>query len=155
EALDSGGGARRNTETIAKDFHLFLAGRFFAGLALQMQAVAIGWYLYDLTGEAMVLAYAGLSIFIPIALFTLPGGDVADRYDRRRILAATHLVQALCAGILVVLAAGHNVHPGAFYAVLALSGTARAFSGPAVPSFLPFLVPRERFPSAVAVSSSV
>jgi MFS family permease len=120
-----------------------------------MQAVAIGWYLYDLTGEAMVLAYAGLSIFIPIALFTLPGGDVADRYDRRRILAATHLVQAVCAGILVILAAGRNSHPGAFYAVLALSGAARAFSGPAVPSFLPFLVPRERFPTAVAVSSSI
>jgi len=119
-----------------------------------MQAVAIGWYLYDLTGEAMVLAYAGLSIFIPIALFTLPGGDLADRVDRRRILTAAHLVQAVCAGILVVLAANRNSHPAAFYAVLALSGTARAFSGPAQPSFLPFLVPRENFPSAVAWSSS-
>src|SRR4051812_31611000 len=120
-----------------------------------MQAVAIGWYLYDLTGEAMVLAYAGLSIFIPIALFTLPGGDLADRIDRRYILVGAHLTQALCAGILVVLAANRNTHPAAFYAVLALSGTARAFSGPAVPSFLPLLVERERFPTAVAVSSSI
>jgi len=119
-----------------------------------MQAVAIGWYLYDLTGSAMTLAYAGLAVFAPIALFTLPGGDVADRFDRRRILAAAHLVQALWAGLLVALASARTAAPAAFYAVLALSGAARAFSGPAVPSMLPFLVPRERFPNAVALSSS-
>ena len=119
-----------------------------------MQAVAIGWYLYDLTGDALVLAYAGLAVFVPIALFTLPGGDVADRVDRRYVLAVAHIVQAVCAGILAALAAARTTAPLPFYAVLALSGTARAFSGPAVPSLLPFLVPRERFPTAVAWSSS-
>jgi len=119
-----------------------------------MQAVAIGWYLYDLTGSAMTLAYAGLAVFAPIALFTLPGGDVADRFDRRRILVAAHLVQAVCAGTLVALASARTMTAAPFYAVLALSGTARAFSGPAVPSLLPMLVPRERFPNAVALSSS-
>ncbi len=121
---------------------------------MQMQAVAIGWYLYDLTGDAMVLAWAGLSVFLPIALLTLPGGDVADRFDRRRILGGTHLVQALCAGVLIFLAATRTGHPGPFYAVLALSGAARAFSGPALPSFVPFLVPREQFSTAVAWNSS-
>jgi MFS family permease len=119
-----------------------------------MQAVAIGWYLYDLTGSAMTLAYAGLAVFAPIAIFTLPGGDLADRFDRRRILVAAHLLQAVCAGTLVALATARTHAPAPFYAVLALSGTARAFSGPAVPSLLPLLVPRASFPNAVALSSS-
>lgn len=119
-----------------------------------MQSVAIGWYLYDLTGDPMVLAYAGLSVFVPIALFTLAGGDVADRVDRRYILGAAHLVQAVCAALLVFITAIQIKEAWPFYGVLALSGTARAFSGPAVPSFLPFLVPRDQFAAAVAWSSS-
>ena len=136
-----------------RDFRLLLAGRFCAGLALQMQAVAVGWYLYDHTGDPLSLAYAGLAVFLPIALFTLPGGDAADRFDRRRILAAAHLVQAACAGLFVALTVSAAAN-WLFYAVLALSGMARAFSGPAVHSFTPFLVPREEFASAVGWSSS-
>jgi len=119
-----------------------------------MQSVAIGWYLYDRTGDAMALAYAGLAVFLPIALFSLPGGDVADRVDRRWILGTAHLAQAAGSLVLVFLTfmKTHGIWP--FYAVLALAGTARAFSGPAVQSLLPFLVTRERFPAAVAWSSS-
>ena len=137
-----------------RDYRLYLGGRFFAAMSQQMLTVAIGWYLYDLTGDPLTLGYAGLAIFVPIALFTLPGGDVADRHDRRRILAAAHLVQALCAGVLVYLAATRAVQPWPFYAVLALSGTARAYSAPAVQSFAPFLVPRAQFAESVAWSAS-
>jgi MFS family permease len=137
-----------------RDFRLFLAGRFCAALALQMQAVATGWYLYDLTGDPLTLAYAGLAVFLPIALLTLPGGDLADRLDRRRILGAAHAVLALCAALLMLLTWLGTAATAPFYLVLALSGAARAFSGPAVQSFVPFLVPRERFAPAVAWSSS-
>ena len=109
---------------------------------------------YDRTGDAMVLAYAGLAVFLPIALFSLPGGDVADRVDRRWILGSAHLAQATGSMVLVFLTWTGTDETWPFYGVLALAGTARAFSGPAVQSFLPFLVPRERFPSAVAWSSS-
>jgi MFS family permease len=137
-----------------RDFRFYLAGRFCAALAMQMQAVAVGWYLYDLTGDPLVLGYAGLAVFLPIAAFTLPGGDAADRFDRRRILGAAHLAQAAGAAILVYLVAVRMEVPWPFYAVLALSGTARAFSGPAVQSFVPFLVPRAKFAAAVGWSSS-
>ena len=136
-----------------RDFRLLLAGRFCANLAYQMQAVAVGWYLYDHTGDPLSLAYAGLAVFVPIGIFTLPGGDAADRLDRRRILAAAHLVQAACAGLFIALTAAGAAN-WLFYAVLALTGTARAFSGPAVHSFIPFLVPREEFASAVGWSAS-
>jgi MFS family permease len=138
---------------VSPDFRRYLAGRFFAGLAMQMQSVAIGWFLYDQTGDAMVLAYAGLAVFVPIALFTLPGGDVADRIDRRVILGSAHFIQALC-GVALVFLALSRAGPLPFYAVLAVSGTARAFSAPAVSSFIPFLVERGRFPQAVAWGSS-
>ena len=137
-----------------RDFRLYLTGRFFAALSQQMLAVAIAWHLYDLTGDPLTLGYAGLAIFVPIALLTLPGGDVADRFDRRRILFAAHLLQAVCAALLVWLAATRTSATWPFYAVLALTGTARAFSAPAVTSFAPFLVPRERFAQAVAWASS-
>ena len=137
-----------------RDYRLYLSGRFFAAMSQQMLTVAIGWYLYDLTGDPLTLGYAGLATFLPIALFTLPGGDLSDRHDRRRILAGAHLVQALCSGILVWLAATRTTLPWPFYAVLALSGTARAYSAPAVQSFAPFLVPRAQFAESVAWSAS-
>jgi MFS family permease len=121
---------------------------------MQMQSVAIGWYLYDATGNPLVLGYAALAVFLPIALFTLPGGDVADRVDRRRILGAAHVVQAVCAALFLYLVVARTTDVAPFYAVLALSGTARAFSGPAQQSFTPFLVSREQFGQAVAWSTS-
>ncbi|HYN13758.1 MAG TPA: MFS transporter [Burkholderiales bacterium] len=139
-----------------RDFRLFLGGRFCAALALQMQSVAIGWYLYDLTSDPLVLGYAGLAVFLPIFVFSLPAGDVADRVDRRAILGAMHLTQAICAALFIALTATATASSATwpFFAVLALSGTARAFSGPAVQSFTPFLVPREQFANAVGWSSS-
>src|SRR5262252_1060810 len=105
-----------------RDFRLYMGGRFFAALSQQMLSVAIGWYLYDLTGDALALGYAGLAVFLPIALLTLPGGDLADRADRRRILCAAHVVLALCGGLLAWLVASRTPSTWPFYAVLMLSG---------------------------------
>src|SRR4029078_465576 len=93
-----------------RDFGLLLAGRFVAVLAAQMQWVAVGWYLYDLTGSALTLAFAGLAAFVPIALLTLPAGDLSDRIDRRWLLAAAHLFQAMAAALLLVLVAVKATH---------------------------------------------
>jgi MFS family permease len=144
----------KDSPLAVRDFRLFLGGRFFAGLAMQMQSVAIGWYLYDATGNPLVLGYAALAVFLPIALFTLPGGDVADRVDRRRILGTAHVVQSVCAALFLYLVVVQTTDVAPFYAVLALSGAARAFSGPAQQSFTPFLVSREQFGQAVAWSTS-
>ena len=137
-----------------RDFRLFLGGRFFAGLALQIQTVAIGWHLYEATGNPLVLGYAGLATFLPVAILTLPAGDVADRVDRRLILGAAHAVQSICAALFLYLVLHEQKQVWAFYAVLALSGAARAFSGPAQQSFTPFLVQREQLGQAVAWGSS-
>jgi MFS family permease len=137
-----------------RDFGLFLAGRFVSVLAAQMQWVAVGWYLYDLTGSALTLAFAGLASFVPIAILTLPAGDLADRIDRRWLLAAAHLMQALGAAILLVLVALQVRATWPFYAALVLSGSTRALSGPASKSLAPLLVPRTQFAQSVAWSTS-
>jgi MFS family permease len=137
-----------------RDFGFFIGGRFVSVLAAQMQWVAVGWYLYDLTGSALTLAFAGLASFVPIALLTLPAGDLSDRIDRRWLLAAAHLFQAMAAALLLVLVAVQATQTGFFYAALVLSGCTRALSGPASKSLAPLLVPREQFAQSVAWGTS-
>ena len=137
-----------------RDFGCFLGGRFVSVLAAQMQWVAVGWYLYDLTGSALTLAFAGLASFVPIAILTLPAGDLADRIDRRWLLGAAHLIQALAAALLLGLVAANTTATGPFYAALVLSGCTRALSGPAGKSLAPLLVPREQFAQSVAWATS-
>ncbi len=137
-----------------RDFGLFLGGRFVAVLASQMQSVAIGWYLYDLTGDPMTLGWAGLAAFLPVAAFTLPAGDLADHVDRRRLLGTAHLIQATAAALLLYLVAVHTTVTWPFYAALVLTGTTRALSGPAQKSFAPLLVPRAQFAQSVAWTTS-
>ncbi len=136
------------------DFAFFLGGRFASVLAAQMQWVGVGWYLYDLTGSAMTLAFAGLAAFVPIALVTLPAGDLADRVDRRWLLCAAHLFQASAAALLFVLVLYRVSITVPFYGALVLSGTTRALSGPAAKSIVPLLVPREQFAQSVAWTTS-
>ena len=137
-----------------RDFGLFLGGRFASVLAAQMQWVANGWYLYDLTGDPMTLGWAGLAAFIPIALLTLPAGDLADRIDRRWILGVAHFIQAAAAALLLVLVAMKTTVTWPFYGALLLSGSTRALAGPASKSLAPLLVPREQFAQSVAWATS-
>ena len=137
-----------------RDFGYFIGGRFVSVLAAQMQWVAVGWYLYDLTGSALTLAFAGLASFVPIALLTLPAGDLADRIDRRWLLGAAHTIQAIAAALLLFLVALHVTTTWSFYAALVLSGCTRALSGPASKSLAPLLVPREQFAQSVAWATS-
>jgi MFS family permease len=138
-----------------RDFHQYLASTFLATIAMMIQSVAVAWQVYDLVREPLALGYVGLFQFLPLALFALPAGALADRVDRRAMLAATYLLQTLSSLLFVVMALAppHNIWP--FYAVLALFGTARAFAAPASQSLLPRLVTEERFPRAVALTSSV
>lgn len=137
-----------------RDFALFLGGRVLSVLAAQMQWVAVGWTLYDLTGDPMTLGWAGLSSFIPIAILTLPAGDLADRIDRRWILGAAHLIQALAAVLLFFLVLKGISVTWPFYGALILSGATRALAGPAHKSLAPLLVPREQFAQSVAWAAS-
>ncbi len=137
-----------------REFYVFIAGRFLINTAMMVQSVAVGWQIYDVTESALALGYVGLAQFLPMLALVLPGGDAADRFDRRKILVATSLLQAVTAGLLLVLTFMKPESAWPFYGVLVLFGVARAFASPAGASIVPLLVPREDLPRAIALSSS-
>lgn len=136
------------------DFRSFLGSRFLSTLALQMVGVAVGWQVYDLTGDPLHLGLVGLVQFLPAFACALPAGQVADRFDRRRVLLFCLLVETSCLLALLALSLVPSPPLEALLAVLAVMGATRAFMQPASQSLVPHLVPRELFPRAVAWASS-
>ena len=130
-----------------RDFRRYLCGHILSVIGLQMQTVAIGWQLYEQTNSAWALGVVGLVQFIPMLGLALPAGQVADRFDRRRVLMTATLFAALASFGLAFTAATGPVT--LMYAWLFLSGTARAFQGPARSALMPQLVPRPLFSNAV------
>ncbi len=121
---------------------------------MQIQAVVVAWQVYDITRDPLSLAYVGLAQFVPMLFLLLPAGDLIDRYDRKLILALSWLLEAACAAALLWLSLrGEAV--GYYYGVLVLYGCARAFTGPALSSLLPQIVPRKRLASAIAANSMI
>ncbi len=137
------------------DFTRYQYARFSIVLALEMQSVAVGWQVYDITKRPLDLGLVGLAQFLPGILLFLVSGHAADRLERRGLLLACYSGFALCSALLLVAAlrAGHAIAP--IYAVLVLVGTVRSFSGPVSRAFLPQLVPSEHFPNAVAWNASI
>ena len=140
-----------------RDYSLYLGSRATSILGYQILSVVVGWHVFSLTGRAIDLGYVGLAQFIPAFAFSLVTGQVADRFDRRRILMACFAIEVVTAGALLGLtithAADRRLLP--IYALLVLFGTARAFSGPAAQALAPSLVPKALLPRAVAWSSTV
>lgn len=137
------------------NFTLLQLSRFLIVLAMEMQSVAVGWQVYEITKQPLALGLAGLAQFLPGILLFLLAGHAADRYDRRKLLIACDLGFATCFALLLFLALRgmHSVRP--IYAVLVLLGIFRSFSGPVSRAIFPQLVPKEHFQNAVAWSSSV
>jgi MFS family permease len=132
------------------DFVLFQIARFLIVAAVEMQAVAVGWQVYDITKRAFDLGLVGLAQFLPGILLFLVSGHASDRFERRKVLGACYAGYALCSGLLLLIAERgvHSVKP--IYAVLILLGVVRSFNGTASRSILPQLVPEEHFANAVA-----
>jgi MFS family permease len=135
-------------------YALYLLSRISLIIATQMLSVAVGWQVYEITGKALALGFSGLALFLPGFLLALPGGHVADRLDRRRILLFCHLGVTAAAIALALLARSGVRTLLPIYAVLAVLGTIRAFSGPAGQALMPNLVGRENIERAIALGSS-
>lgn len=132
----------------------FFFSRFLAAFAIQIISVAVGWQMYDETGNALYLGLIGLFQFLPSLLLILVTGSVADRYNRRAIMAICMVVGALCAAALLGLTIANSFSPWLVFAILIVFGIERAFMGPAVQSLGPNLVPEQDLPNAIAWNSS-
>ncbi|WP_287957296.1 MFS transporter [Achromobacter sp.] len=132
----------------------FLCARVGASLAFQIVSVAVGWQVYELSGSALDLGLIGLAQFLPMAVLTLVVGHVADRYDRRRIVAICMAIEALATLTLAVAALHGLGGRPLIYATLIVMSSARAFEAPTLTTLIPAIVPRAWLPRATALSSS-
>ncbi|MEO7386559.1 MAG: MFS transporter [Gammaproteobacteria bacterium] len=140
----------------SRDFSFYLTARFLSALAIQMQNVAVGWLVYDLTRDPLALGLVGLASFLPAVALALFTGHTADRYDRRKILVACYVVTLITAiGLLVFATAGSAGHIWLIYALLLVFGISRAFSNPAGQALVPNLVAPEQLGNAIAWNSTV
>lgn len=143
-----------------RDFRNFISARLFMTLAIQIQGVAVGWQIYEITGDPLSLGLIGLSEAIPAITVALYAGHLADISDRKRILIFCATGLLVCAVSLFALTTNVSdflKNHGAFpvYVVIFLTGIARGFIGPANFSFMPQLVPRNLYTNAVTWHSTI
>jgi len=136
------------------NFVSFTLARFLIVVALEMQSVAVGWQVYEITKRPLDLGYVGLAQFAPGFVLFLFAGHAADLLDRRKLLTCCYAGYGLCSALLLAISwrAPHSVH--LIYVVLVLVGVSRSFSFPVSRALLPQLVPEEHFLNAVAWNSS-
>jgi MFS family permease len=137
------------------NFTAYVCARFFVVVALEMQSVAVGWQVYEITRCPLDLGLVGLAQFVPGILFFLPAGHAADRFDRRLVLTLSYAGYVVCSGLLLSIALSGTLSVAPIYLVVSLLGLLRAFSFPASRALLPQLVAPEHFSNAVAWHSSI
>jgi MFS family permease len=136
-----------------RDFRLMWAGAFTSSVGTWMQEVAQNWLILTMTGSTALL---GLDAFLgdaPFLLFSLFGGVMADRVDRRRILLRSQYVQMASATLLAVLLLAHSVQVWMILTLSFVVGLAQSFGGPAYQALVPTLVDKEDLPNAIALNS--
>src|SRR5215471_5162489 len=136
-----------------RDFRLMWVGACTSSVGTWMQIVAQGWLIYRLSHSAFLLALDQFLAGIPIFLFSLIGGVVADRTERRKILLVSQYIQMASAGILTVLVGTGTVQVWEILCLSFVSGLAQAFGGPAYQALIPTLVERDDMPNAIALNS--
>ena len=138
-----------------RDFRVLWTGSFLSSIGTWMQKVAQNWLVLTLTGSASAF-YLGLDTFlgeVPILLFTLIGGVVADRRDRRQLLLMSQYVQMTAAFTLAALVYFDIIHVWHILTISVATGLAQAFGGPAYQSLFPTLVDKAHIPNAIALNS--
>ena len=138
-----------------RDFRVLWVGAFTSSIGTWMQKVAQNWLVLTITGSASAF-YLGLDTFLgeaPILIFTLIGGVVADRRDRRKLLLMSQYVQMTAAFTLATLVYLDVVRIWHVLTLSVVTGMAQAFGGPAYQSLVPSLIDKQHLPNAIALNS--
>src|SRR5262249_29465374 len=136
-----------------RDFRLILAAGMLDTIGAEMVAVAVGWELYERTRSELHLGLVGLVLALPVGLLSLPAGQAADLFSRRKIVLVTQVLLAVASLGLASVSYSHAPIP-LVYVCIALAGVGNAFSFPARWALLPQLVPAKDFNNAVTWRSS-
>jgi len=137
------------------DFSLYQLARFLVVAGLEMQSVAVGWQIYEITKRPLDLGLVGLAQFSPGILLFLVTGHAADTFNRRKLLMTCYAGFGVCSALLLFYALSglRTVLP--MYAIVVLLGVVRSFNNPASRSLLPQIIPEEHLQNAIAWNSSV
>ena len=143
-----------------RDFRLFILSKLFITLAVMIQAVVVGWQVYEITKDPLSLGLIGLAEAIPAIVVSLYAGHLADVVERKKIIVLCVTILVLCSGALLFF----TLNAGAFilsrgampiYSVIFVSGLARGFLSPATFSFMPQLITRELYQNAITWNSTI
>jgi len=133
----------------------FAASRVLSSLAFQSIAVAMGWMIYDQTSSAFALGLVGLFQFLPMVILTFVVGQVADRFDRRRIGLICQLAEGITSLLLALAASAHMLSARGILVAVAVLGAAQAFERPTMAALLPTVVPESLLQKAIATTTSM
>lgn len=142
------------------EYRKFISARVCITIAIQIQAVVVGWQVYELTKDPLSLGLIGLAEAVPSILVSLYAGHIADIVQRKKIIVITVTALLFCSVALFLF----TTNPGSFvfrwgvapvYTIIFISGIARGFLSPAVFSFMPQLVPRELYSNAITWNSTL
>jgi MFS family permease len=136
-----------------RPFLLYFWARGFSEFSYQIAAVAIGWQVYALTGNAFALGLVGLAQFVPTTALVFAAGHAADRYERKRVVQICQLIEGLTAAFLAWGSFAGWLNVSVVFAAAALFGAASAFESPAAAALLPGVVPNERLQKGTALST--
>lgn len=135
-----------------RDFRLLWIGLFISNIGSQMQFAAVNWHIFILTKSAIALGLVGLARFIPIAIFSLLSGSVADAHNRKKILYVTQTILTVLSFVLAYTTITHTVTPTIIYGITALSAIAMAFDTPPRQAIIPSLVAKEHLGNAMSLN---
>ena len=138
-----------------RDYTRLLAVSVAVGFGQQMVFVAVGWQVYDISRNPFHLGLVGLAEFLPLLLFALPAGAIADRFPRKLILIASVIADAVITTLLLFVSLSGANSLWQFLALAFASGTSAALGHPAMRSMWPSLVPIGMLTRALALRSTV
>lgn len=136
-----------------RPFAIYWAGGLLSNIGSWLQAVAGSIFVYQLTGSALAVGLFNFIGFLPIFLFSIVGGVVSDRFDRRRVVIVTHVVSGLMAAGLAVVTFAGSASELAIIAVFFALNTSYALAKPSIIALLPSLVPRDEVTDAVGLNT--
>ena len=136
-------------------YRWFWLGTLASVMGFQVLNASQGWLVYDITGDSLALGFTGLAVAVPSILLNLFGGAIADRLDRRKVIAIAQVATGVLVGLLGVLTITGVIEVWHIIVIAFSTGALGAFDAPARQALFPVLVPREDLPSAVALNSIV
>lgn len=137
-----------------RDFAIFWAGNFLSNIGTWMQYLALGWVILVISNSPFLLGLNGFLAQVPSLVFALPGGTIADRLNRRKLMLITQTSMMLLALLLAVLTSIRQITITEILAISFLTGVASALNYPAYQALIPDLIPREDLMNGIALNSA-